>query len=71
MSTITPRTFTGEIITTDIRAYAVFEGEWFWGNRAMMSAGGLQNALVWESGQRREESLKALAALRGYLDDGY
>jgi len=56
-------TFTGEIVTTKVRKYAVFEGEWSWGNRAWTSAGSLRNALTWEIGQQREESLKALTAL--------
>ena len=71
MSAINPRTFTGEIVVTDVRAYAVFEGKWSWGSRGLTSAGSLRNALVWETGQRRAESQKALAALKGHLDDGY
>lgn len=57
------RTFTGEIVETGIRKYAVFKGTWPWGNSAMRSTGSIQNALGWETGRQREESLKALAAL--------
>lgn len=55
--------FTGEIVKPRSIVYAVFEGEWSWGNRAMTSAGSLRNGLVWKTGQERAESLKALAAL--------